>query len=248
LARKKKAKRTRPLYQKTADALETLLEGLAPGTFLPSEPDLAKKMGVSRATLREAMRPLEAKGRIVRRQGVGTYVVEPPQVIETGLEVLTSINALASRMGMTVKMKDLEITVRRVNGPDDSPLHTPRGGQVVDVSRVMVAEDRPVAYLVDSVPDDILTAESLKDDFRGSVLEILRARGEPQLDRSQAEITATTATHAIARSLGIQRGDVLLYLEARLFDTSGRVVDHSRSYFLPGTFRFHVVRRVDNKL
>ena len=88
MARRKRVKRTRPLYQKTADALEKMLAGLSPGTFLPSEPDLAKKMGVSRATLREAMRPLEAKGRVVRRQGVGTYVVEPPQVIETGLEVL----------------------------------------------------------------------------------------------------------------------------------------------------------------
>ncbi len=222
-----------------------MLAGLSPGTFLPSEPDLAKKLGVSRATLREAMRPLEAKGRVVRRQGVGTYVVEPPQVIETGLEVLTSIQALASRMGMTVEMKDLEVSVRRVEGPDGSPLQTPQGEHVVDVSRVIVAKGRPVAYLVDSVPQDILSAESLQDNFGGSVLEILQKRGEPELDRSQAEITATTATPKIARSLGIQRGDVLLYLEACLYDLSGRVVDHSRSYFLPGTFRFHVVRRVE---
>jgi len=245
LARRKRVKRTRPLYQKTADTLEKMLVGLSPGTFLPSEPDLAKKMGVSRATLREAMRPLEAKGRVVRRQGVGTYVVEPPQVIETGLEVLTSIQALASRMGMTVEMKDLDVTVRRVDGPDDSPLLTPQGGRVVDVSRVIVAKDRPVAYLVDTVPEDILSAESFQENFDGSVLEILQLRGEPELDRSQAEITATTATPKIAKSLGIQRGDVLLYLEACLYDSSGRVVDHSRSYFLPGTFRFHVVRRVD---
>jgi GntR family transcriptional regulator len=248
LARRKRAKRTRPLYQKTADALNKLLAGMAPGTFLPSEPDLARKLGVSRATLREAMRPLEAEGRVVRRQGVGTYVVEPPQVIETGLEVLTSIQALASRMGMTVEVQDLDVDVRRIDGPDESPLHMPLGDRVVDVSRVIVAKGRPVAFLVDSVPEDILPAESFGDDFDGSVLEILRARGDPELDRSQAEITATTATPRIARCLGIQRGDVLLYLEARLFDSTGRVVDHSRSYFLPGTFRFHVVRRVDPAL
>jgi len=245
LARRKRVKRTRPLYQKTADALEVMLIGLSPGTFLPSEPELAKKMGVSRATLREAMRPLEAMGRVVRRQGVGTYVVEPPQVIETGLEVLTSIQALASRMGMTVEMKDLEVTVRRVAGPDESPLQTPLGESVIDVSRVIIAEGRPVAYLVDSVPQDILSAEAFQANFGGSVLEILQMRGEPELDRSQAEITAITATAPIAKSLGIQRGDVLLYLEACLYDLTGRVVDHSRSYFLPGTFRFHVVRRVD---
>jgi GntR family transcriptional regulator len=248
LARRKRSKRSRPLYQKTADALEKLLAGLSPGTFLPSEPDLAKKMGVSRATLREAMRPLEAKGRVVRRQGVGTYVVEPPQVIETGLEVLSSIQALASRMGMKVEMQNLNISVRRITEPDDTPLQTPLGENVIDVSRVIIAKGRPVAFLVDSVPEDILSIEAFQGAFSGSVLEILQSRGDPVLDRSQAEVTATTATLAIAKSLGIQRGDVLLYLEACLYDTSGRVVDHSRSYFLPGTFRFHVVRRVDPAL
>jgi len=48
----------------------------------------------------------------------------------------------------------------------------------------------------------------------------------------------------IARAFQIQRGDVLLKFVSRLMDTSGRVVDFSESYFLPGYFRFHVVRRV----
>jgi GntR family transcriptional regulator len=48
----------------------------------------------------------------------------------------------------------------------------------------------------------------------------------------------------VARALQIQRGDVLLRFEAFLYDISGRVVDYSFSYFLPGVFRFHVVRKV----
>lgn len=239
------AKRSRPLYHKTALALERMLAALPAGAFLPSEPALAKKLGVSRATLREAMRPLEARGMIVRRQGVGTYVVDPPQVIETGLEVLTSIQALAAQMGMKANLRDLEVRTRKVREKDESPLQMAQGTRVVEISRVIVAEDRPVAFLVDNVPEDILQAEAVGNGFAGSVLEILKARGEPELAESKAVITAVAATSQIAKSLGIQRGDVLLFLEASLYDTSGRVVDHSRSYFLPGTFRFHVVRRVE---
>ena len=44
--------------------------------------------------------------------------------------------------------------------------------------------------------------------------------------------------------MGIQRGDVLLRFVADLFSDSGQPIDHSISYFLPGYFRFHVVRRV----
>ena len=52
------------------------------------------------------------------------------------------------------------------------------------------------------------------------------------------------ATAEVAKVLEIQRGDVLLHLYAQLFDGSGKVVDYSLSYFIPGYFHFHVVRRV----
>jgi len=70
----------RPLYLRIIDELTELIDALEPGDFLPSEPKLAKQLGVSRATLREAMRVFEGRGLIIRRQGVGTLVASPPQV------------------------------------------------------------------------------------------------------------------------------------------------------------------------
>src|SRR6266498_314100 len=45
------------------------------GDFLPPEPELCKQLGMSRATVREAVRMLEARGLIERRHGVGVIVV-----------------------------------------------------------------------------------------------------------------------------------------------------------------------------
>lgn len=75
-------------FQRLQNELATVISSTPHGEKLPSEPLLAKKLGVSRATLREAMRTFEGQGFIRRRQGVGTFVVGPIQVIETGLEVL----------------------------------------------------------------------------------------------------------------------------------------------------------------
>ncbi len=67
------------------------------------------KLGVSRATLREAMRTFEEQGLIRRRQGVGTFVVRHQQVIDAGVEVLESIESIAARMGLEVSMGLLNI-------------------------------------------------------------------------------------------------------------------------------------------
>jgi GntR family transcriptional regulator len=234
----------RPLYQHTAEALGNLLAGTAPGTYLPSEPDLARQMGVSRATLREAMRSFEERGLVVRRQGVGTYVTEAPQVIDTGLEVLESIETLARRMGLSATMGAHQVRRRAPEAEEARALGLSEGSEVVEVARVMLAEGRPVAHLVDAFSPTILPDGALEHGFTGSVLDLLLRRGEPALDSSRTEITAVSATGEIARSLSIQRGDVLLRMEAYLFTKDNQAVVHSLSTFLPGTFRFHVVRRV----
>jgi GntR family transcriptional regulator len=86
-------------YQRLQNQLAQIIATTKPGDRLLAEPELAKQLGVSRATLREAMRTFEGQGLIRRRQGVGTFVVGHPQVIETGLEVLQSIETLAIGLG-----------------------------------------------------------------------------------------------------------------------------------------------------
>ena len=104
-------------YQRTAQALAELLEQSEPGEVLPSEPKLAEQLGVSRATLREAMSALEDRGMLVRRQGVGTYI--PPTIIESGLEELVSIESMAANVGLDVEMGDSEIQHRGAD-PDEA--------------------------------------------------------------------------------------------------------------------------------
>ncbi len=234
----------KPLYLKVAKELEQILQQAENGSFLPSEPELARRLGVSRATLREAMRSFEERGWILRRQGVGTVVTRPPEVIESGLEVLESLEVLARRKGLEVKVGQLEVRQRPPQGDEVRLLNLAESEQVVEIARTMLASGRPVAYLVDVLPRSLAPEEALRSQFRGSVLDLLLARPEPALGYSRTEITAVAAPQEIARRLSIQRGDVLLLFEAYLYTKEGVAIDHSCSYFLPGIFRFHVLRRV----
>ncbi len=231
-------------FQRLQGELANLIASTAAGQKLPAEPDLAKNLGVSRATLREAMRSFEGQGLIRRRQGVGTFVVGQAPVIESGLEVLESIEHLAEHIGLDVSMGDLHISEVPAGKEAGEMLGVDADTLLVQVARVILARGRPVAYLVDLLPEDVLSPEDLRHGFTGSVLDLLLNRGTPQLNRSVAEIRAVAASTEIARSLEIQRGDVLLMFVARLVTAQERVIDYSLSYFLPGYFRFQVVRRV----
>lgn len=232
------------LFQRLQSDLMQLISSTLPGERLPTEPDLAKQLGVSRATLREAMRSFEGQGLIRRRQGLGTFVISHPQVIDSGLEVLESIERLAKRINLDVSLGEYVVQQIRASEDQAAMLGVKPGDTLVKVVRVIIAENRPVAYLEDVLPEDVLSPAELNERFSGSVLDLLISRGQPELVSSFTEIRAVPATPELARALEIQRGDTLLLFVARLYDASNRVVDYSHSYFLPGYFRFHVVRKV----
>ncbi len=233
-----------PTSQRLHESLGRVINGMHPGERMPSEPELARQLGVSRATLREAMRTFETQGLIHRRQGSGTFVSRPSRVIESGLEILESIETLANRIGLPVALGATSIENRPATEVELEALDLPAGSTVLSVARVILAEGQPAAYLIDVLPEDVLQEEDIQNGFRGSVLDLLLHRQNPAPTTSRCEINAVTATPEIARAMAIQRGDVLLCFEALLFSHMGKIMDHSFSYFLPGYFRFHVVRRV----
>lgn len=69
------------LYRQIADQLRTLIGRgeFAPGTRLPAERDLARQLGVSRPSVREALIALEVEGWVEVRTGSGVYVLDRPQ-------------------------------------------------------------------------------------------------------------------------------------------------------------------------
>jgi GntR family transcriptional regulator len=236
---------------KNTDVSKTLHEQLGmiisetkSGEKLPSEPKLAEDLGVSRASLREAMRTFETRGLLQRKQGVGTFVIHPAHVFESSLENLISLETIAEQIGLAVSMGDFSIQRKQVDAELSKELELPEGGEILQVCRVILADNRPVAYLEDNLPVDILDEGEVKGKFTGSVLDLLIRRDDIPLASSRCDISAMGAPSEIARALDIQRYDPLLVFSSKLYSSRGRVIDSSISYFIPGYFHFHIVRRI----
>ena len=230
-------------YQRLQNNLAALIAKSPPGTRLPPEPDLAKQLGVSRATLRETMRMFESQGMIRRRQGAGTFVIGQAPTVESGLEVLESLDTLAQRTGLKVSVSNCQIARIPADEASAAILGVSIKRPLIQITRLMRIETHAVAWLKDSLSEDFLRAEELNNNFTGSVLDFLVRRGDP-LTISRDEIQAVGASAEIATLLEVQTGAPLLQIQEKLYTSADRVVDFSVGYFLPGSFQFHVIRRM----
>ncbi len=231
-------------FRRLRAELEQLIRSLPSESRLPPEPELARQLGVSRSTLREAMRVFEGQGLIRRRQGSGTFVTSNVPVIESNIDVLESIEAMAQRSGQPYSVRDLVVQNISADAQQAALFHLPQGAALTRVERVIYIQERPISYLVDLLPANVLRPDDLDQSFGGSVLELLWKRDDLALSHSQAEISAVGATPEVARSLQIQRNDVLLLFQESLYTQDNRLVDCAWSYFLPGFFKFRVTQRL----
>jgi GntR family transcriptional regulator len=240
-----KTNRVRLSVQAQQYLLDLIEDGTyEPGVQLPSENELATQLGISRPTLREALRNLEQEGAVVRKHGVGTFIAPGyAHRLEGGLERLESILELAGRQGLQPEVEALEIEEEPANRELAEKLQLAPGTRVTHVQRVIVVDKTPVAYMSDIVPSSVLAPVEIDDAFNGSVLDLLRQKQDLQMGQAVADIVALSADAVLAKKLKVKAGQAILLMEEVVFDWQGVPVDSSRNYFIPEFFRFHVVRR-----
>ena len=233
--------------------LRSLIEGgtYRPGEQLPSQAELALQLGISRPTLREALLNLEQEGVIVRRHGVGTFVAPGyERRLESGLERLESILESAARQGQVLHYDALDLQEVPADEEMAGRLQVAPGTPLTSVARAIIAENRPVAFMLDVLPTSVLAPTEVDASFNGSVLDLLRHRQKSgtvrpgqQVSQAMAEIVALNADGFLVDELAVAPGAAIVLIEELLFDDEGNPIGFSRNYFIPEFFRFHVVRR-----
>jgi|YelNatPaOPRAMG01_1025707.scaffolds.fasta_scaffold04030_4 GntR family transcriptional regulator len=235
----------RPLYLLVEEKLLQLLEKgyFKPGEKLPSEPALAKELGVSRSTLREALLVFEEEGLILKKRGVGTFVAgNRPRIMESGLETLESLDTLAQKHGLEAGTKDLKIAHVKADKAIQEKLGIPRNQTVITISRVKTTGNRPIAYMFDVLLEKFVDWEDLKANFRGSALDYILEKKVP-VAYAWANIIPVNCPRNLARKLKVSFQTPILLLEETLFTKEGEKIGYSLNYFVREFFKFHVIRR-----
>jgi GntR family transcriptional regulator len=239
--------RTTLVEQVRGDLMACLVDGSFPmGSKLPNEQDLAKRFGVSRATVREAVGGLLEAGYVARRHGSGTYVIGTPRqhTLDTNLSYLEMITAAGMTPGLTV----LSTHVRDPDADEASRLLIGEHDQIVWVERVRTADGRPVVYSQDRFPRSLLVPD---DGVRGTEVAVpldeslyrLLASVGAGVRGAAATLLPVLADAELAARLGVREGTPLLHIDQVDFDDSGRPVMVSSEWHVPDVLPLRVNRR-----
>jgi GntR family transcriptional regulator len=213
---------------------------LEPGAKLPTEGELSKRFGVSRATVREAVSGLVEAGYVIRRRGSGSYVAERrrmPHSLDSTLTYLAMIESAGVRADMRVLRAAYEPSAEI-----DGMLKLGTKEMVLAVERVRTADDRPVIYSRDRIPARLLDDNLDLQNLDPSLFALLRGCGHAA-DHATATLRAVPSTSSTARVLGIRRGKPLLYIEEIDYDRDGTPVMTSREWHVSEAFDVRINRR-----
>jgi GntR family transcriptional regulator len=219
------------------------------GDRIPPEAELVDALGVSRVTVRAGLRRLVERGLLQRRQGSGTFLVRPPRGarLAAGLERLETYTVHAERLGLRLGSEDLGVEAIGAAPDEAAALEVREGSPLVRVSRVVLVEGNPAAWMVDVVPEEVIGVEVVRERFRpdAMVLDLLVSEGIP-VGFSQMFIEAVMIEpdDRVGRRLGLRSLSAALSLTQTMYLADGRPVQWSRDTFLPGNLNLHVVREL----
>lgn len=233
----------RPLREVVREDLHQLIRDgrLAPGSKLPSEPELARMLSVSRGTLREAVRALEMEGLLSHRRGVGTFLATTP-LLRNSLDTNFGVTQLIESVGLRPGIHSVDIREQPAGKLAADRLGIDPQEPVIAIERVRTADGKRVVHSLDVIPRAITRGrpEFGRDQ---SIYTYLRDQCDQAVQYGVARLVPVAADKHVAALLGAKRGALLILIDQVDYTEDGRAVLFSLENHLAEVFEITVFRR-----
>lgn len=233
-----------PAYNQLAEILEQQIAALTDEErtrALPSEGDLSRQYGLSRITVRQALKTLEAKGLVYSAQGRGSFPTMPrvkgisgfhsftSEVRRNGQEPSTRILATTEVDGLPKSVSEKLSVTEEENSPQ------------VHLRRLRMIDSVPIA-VEDAWLPKALFPDLVPADFNdGSLYALLADRWGLEPAWTDALIEPDRASPEVSKLLNIETDDPVLVAWRVTVTAEDKVFERVRSIYRPG-FSLRVAR------
>ncbi|MEO6298786.1 MAG: GntR family transcriptional regulator [Paracoccaceae bacterium] len=233
-----------PAYLQLADILEdriAALDDAARRRPLSSESELSREFGLSRISVRQAIKRLESKGLVYSEQGKGSFPTIPRVKGISGFHSFTNeVLRNGQRPGSTVLFSGL---VERLPADMQDKLNVPVA-ECADhflLRRVRLIDDTPVALEDAYLP--VATYPGIAPELFGtaSLYDVIGRRWGHEPGWTDAIMEPARASAAVANLFSIDEGDPVLVAWRVTLTASDQLIERVRSIYRPG-FNLRVAR------
>ncbi|AOS96503.1 HTH-type transcriptional repressor DasR [Microbulbifer aggregans] len=215
-----------------------IIDQQAPGTRLPGERELSEQLGVSRDTLRRALKHLETLHRVEIRQGAGIFVKAQPLASQLKL---MSFSEEMQQLGLTPSNRLLFNDVVQADVKLASKMNVAPGAELFLVRRLRLADGEPVAIERVYLPKATFPELAIQQLSSGSLYSLLHDQYEMVVDQASQEISATVVDEEEADLLQIPAFSPALLAERTVYDEEGRIIELAKSLYRADRYRFNVL-------
>ena len=224
-----------PKYYLVKRHLLDLIAALPPGSLVPTERVLTVELGTSRTTVRRALSELVGEGRLVRRQGSGTYVAEPK--ISWPLQ-MTSFTEQASANGYSTGTRLLEATRTRADEEMAARLAVRPGASTYLIERLRLVDDTPMAVETSHLSAARFPGLIAELRKKSSLYRVLSDSYGVHPVEAEETIETASASPREAELLGVDTGAPILVLGRHSFDGDGAPIEYVRSWYRGDRYTF----------
>ncbi len=216
---------------------------LVPGSQLPAERELARKLGVSLVTIRTALAELQWEGILGRQQGRGTFVLSHGVSLSSRLEDLAPLPELIRDSGYQPQMTLLKIQEEACSPSRASWFEIDPGIPLLKVQRVYLADQKPAVFVIDRIPVRLLRNKPSLETFDGDMLHFLEKESHYSVDHVFASIKAVAAQMEEVSALRISPGSPVLMIEQQGYSAEENPVLLTQGFNLSDLILYTVVRK-----
>ena len=232
------------------EVIEVLMRGIQegkypPGAKLPSEEQLAREMGISRVTLREALRALAEDGILFRRHGSGTFVRDKKAMPVQDLSTILSISTMFARAGLEHQIVKADHRRIPANQRVAEKLGMNPGEEVWEIERLRAIDGKPAIYSLDYFPAALVPPggeERIKDYLFSTYYFLSDVCGQ-KIEQGRCNLKPLLADEKLLDIMKLPRHAPVMYIEIVDLNPEQKPISYAREYYGAEFFDFQVNRR-----
>lgn len=239
------------LFELIYNDLKKQVLSMSNGDQLKSIEQLCEEHNVSRTVIREVITALERDGLLVRRQGLGTFVVKDNELVHTGIEYLRGLTRIITSSGKKPGLSYDSAKIIKADAQISSKLEMENDEELVVSERIYEADNVPAIFARTYIATNRLSGGSSAflnfmekgESKKMTLFDILESNFKDPIRYAVAEIESTIVDDTLARLLKVEKGKSLVVMKEVHRDINNIPLLYSIDYINTSVFRIQVLRK-----